>query len=97
MSISKRTVFYGASSGNSMRFLPFAMVDTTIGAMVEPFMVNQSHTPNQNFETVDAGDEVNRIDSVERIDLRDYTKLLSYGSASVLHGGDIQPRASGTK
>lgn len=97
MSIFKRTVYYGKSSGDNIRFLPYAMVDTTIGSMVEPFNVNQMHTPDQDFETYDPADEVNRVDLVERIDLRDYRSVLSYGSATPMHGGDIQPRQTGTK
>ena len=98
MSILRRTVYYGdVDSSGAKRFLDFAIVTTTIGEMVEPFIVNQKHTPSQSFETHDPADEINRIDSVENIDLRNYTTLLSFGDASVLHGGDINPRVGGTK
>ena len=97
MSIARRTVFYGDSSGGMVRFLPFAMVETTAGTMVEPFEVNQVHSPSVSYESYDPTDEVNRVDSVERIDLRDYSRLLSYGQDTVLHGGEIRPRAGGTK
>jgi hypothetical protein len=90
MSILKRSVFYD-NTGGIARFWDWAVVTTTLGAMVEPFSPNVRHSPGNSVLDFDPTDEIARIDSI-RAAPRDKSKLMLSGGEHVLNGGDIHPR-----
>ncbi|KKM96312.1 hypothetical protein LCGC14_1179430 [marine sediment metagenome] len=88
MSILKRKVFYDDSRGNIM-FWDWAMVTTTLGSMVEPFIVGQKYAINDDILDFDPADEINRIDSIRIMDLNKEQVVLS--TDPHLHGGSTIP------
>jgi len=91
MSILHRTIYFDKPSSDGIcRFVDWATVTTTLGAMVEPFTPNQRYSfgPFQDF---DATDEVERVDNIRAIpDGNDFHFLC--GDAMQLHGGVQMPK-----
>ena len=90
MSITHRTVFFDDSTG-VVRWSDWAMVNTTLGTMVQGFNINQRKAPNVQLRDFDPTDEIARIDSIKRISMH-REKLILSGGSQVLHGGIMQPR-----
>ena len=88
MSILKRTVFFDNTSGIK-RFWDFALVQTTLGAMVEPFTANdrKGGSPVINYDPTDM---MVRIDEIEGKPIDVQQLVLSGGFH--LHGGTTLPR-----
>lgn len=87
MSSVLRRVLYMDGSKNSVRFYDFALVQTTLGAMVEPVTWNRLSPTLQH----DPLDDLTRIDALEGIDLlREMNTKL--GAGEVIHGGCQGPR-----
>jgi hypothetical protein len=80
--------------GGSPVFRPFdwAIVETGIGACVEPFHPFAQFAPGYNAATIDAEDMIRRIDRIETISLDDANLKISGDSGTVLHGGALHPR-----
>lgn len=82
--ILKRTVFYD-NTNNLARFWDFALVQTNLGTMVEPFIVNDRLGKSPIIE-YDATDEMSRIDEI-RAEPIDVQQLVLSGGDYHLHGG----------
>jgi len=89
MSIVKRSVYFDTTDG-IVRFLDWALTQTTIGVMAEPFSVDNRHN-FANFQDFDPTDEVHRIDSLHAVDACRINQLLS-GGDHALNGGVLNPR-----
>lgn len=88
--ILKRTVFYD-DTGGVVRFRDFAIVTTTLGKMIEPFVVNNRTPLGADRLEFDPEDEMVRIDAIERIDAGRERRLMS-DSSPALHGFITTPR-----
>lgn len=88
MSILKRQIFIDGSNGQ-IRFFDWALVTTTLGAMMEPRNWNQIPTKGTSY---DPQDELAQIDDIGSIDiLRQKETFL--GAGSVIHGGNQYPQS----
>lgn len=92
MSILHRTVYYDITNGISM-FWDWCQVSTTIGTMVEPFIVGAKFATNTPLGEFDPNDEIARIDTIRSAQLDTEGKYLSGGQGH-LHGGSTLPRLS---
>lgn len=90
MSILKREVYFD-NTGGYVRFFDWAIVTTTLGSMVEPFLPN-SRTNRGNFIDFDPTDEIARIDSMEAASSDKQQLLLSGGGPHHINGGVMMPR-----
>lgn len=92
MSIQKRTVFYDNTDGIA-RFWDWAQVTTTLGKMSEPFLPNNRHDLNHDFEQYDPTDEIVRIDEVRALP-HDQNQVILSGDPDGAHlmGGHCLPR-----
>lgn len=88
MSILKRDVFYDDAKG-FITFWDWAKVTTTLGAMVEPFVVGQKFVADVDKADFDPEDEISRIDSIRIMDLNKEQLILSGGGH--IHGGSLIP------
>lgn len=91
MSIQKRTVFF-SDKGGTVRFFDYALVTTTLGTMVEPFLPNCRMVAGTEFRNFDPDDECARIDEIKRENLDAHMLVLSGGGTQALHGGTNMPR-----
>lgn len=89
-SILKRTVFYD-NKDNVKRFWDWAIVQTTLGTMAEPFCVNNRHSINVANQQFDPTSIMCRIDDMVEADMNKSAIMLSGGSTQ-LHGGTLIPR-----
>jgi len=89
MSIQKRTVFYD-NAGGVARFWDWARVTTTLGSMSEPFAIDQRHSNDTDFETIDPEDEMRRVDEI-RAASADKTQIILGGGDHTM-GGYHLPR-----
>lgn len=89
--IIKRTIFYYIFN-NTVRFLDWAVVETGLGQMVEPFQVNMRRSINVDQQDYDPEDMIARVDGMERISHGHNRLILGHGDPS-LHGGVLIPRA----
>jgi hypothetical protein len=89
VSVLKREVYYD-NTGGIARFWDFAIVTTTLGTMIEPFLPNQ-RTDFGGYDDFDPTDEVARIDEI-RAAPRDKAMLMLSGGEHQLHGGTLNPR-----
>lgn len=85
MSISKRTVYLDDTNGIK-RFWDFAIVQTTLGRMVEPFRVNE-RIGNAPIIEFDATDMMARIDDIEYKPIDIQQRILSGDENQHIHGG----------
>lgn len=92
MSIQKRTVFYEHSKDGLIRFFDYALVTTTLGTMVEPFLPNCRLAVGTQFANFDPTDETCRIDDLICENLDKHMFMLSGGGTQALHGGTNMPR-----
>ena len=90
MSILNRTVYYDTSRGISM-FWDWATVTTTIGAMVEPFIVGEKFAFDVATVDFDPEDEIARMDIIRAMPL-DKEQLVLSGGDGHLHGGPTVTR-----
>lgn len=90
MSINNRTVFYD-NTGGIVRFWDWASVDTTLGAMAEPFMVNARRSNDTPTIEFDPADEIAKITEIRSAPIDISMLVLSRGQDS-LHGGYQIPR-----
>lgn len=90
MSINNRTVFYDVSGG-VCRFADWALVNTTLGTMAEPFMPNQRHLIDFDAWDFDPADECARIDEIKQQSIDTLNYALS-GGDHILNGGNTNPR-----
>ena len=94
MGILNRTIYYDDSDGY-IRWMDWATVTTTIGAAVEPFLVQRigvgadpGDLANYEFD-----DQIARVDSIERIDSHKFARILSGGIDNPpVQGGNCLPR-----
>lgn len=91
MSILKRTVYYDITRGTSM-FWDWAKVTTTLGVMVEPFVVGAKHVANTPLVDFDPDDEINRIDEIRALPIDKEQLILSSSAVDHLHGGPTVTR-----
>lgn len=89
-SIKKREVYYD-NTGGIARFWDWAVVTTSLGTMVEPFLPNDRKLMGADFDDFDPTDEVARIDEI-RAAPRDKSLLALSGGEHQLHGGVLNPR-----
>jgi len=85
MSIQSRTVYHDDSRGISM-FWDWATVTTTLGAMVEPFIVGEKFAFDVATVDFDPEDEIARMDIIRSMPL-DKEQLILSGGTGHLHGG----------
>lgn len=90
MSITNRTVYYDVTDGIK-RFWDWASVTTTIGSMVEPFVVNARVSKETPIIEFDPTDEIARIDEIKGRTI-DKSLLVLSGGDYQLHGGYMMPR-----
>ena len=79
------------SDGTFIRPLNWALVTTSLGAMVEPFMPFAQHSMGTGWRNYDATDECVRVDEIQFVDADRHMLILS-GSNEQIHGGDLLPR-----
>ena len=86
-SVLRRTIYFD-SSHDEVRFFDFALVQTTLGTMVEPVSASKLSTYGAQF---DPTNELTKIDAMESMNIlrEDWTKL---GAGVVIHGGCQGPR-----
>ena len=85
MSILNRTVYYDNSRGRAM-FWDWAVVTTTLGTMVEPFIAGAKFTADVPMIEFDPDDEIARMDTIRAMPL-DREQLILSGGDGHLHGG----------
>ena len=88
MAINKREVFYSKDKRGIIKFEDFCIVQTELGAMVEPFLVNGR--PEGAATPWNYADEMSRIDKMTEIDDNQRMRILS-GNTQYLHGGETSP------
>ena len=91
MSILKRSVLYIKPDKKQYRFPGWAIVTTTLGAMLEPFDISSHHSPSQGWIDFDPSDEITRIDDLQNIDNGKQILLTSFGETMQTMGGDRHP------
>lgn len=84
--IKKRAVLYTRDNG-IYRWLNFAITTTRIGAMVEPFHMDD----RTGYSDYDASDPMVRVDDLQNIAPGMEFALMS-PDGQPLHGGDLLPR-----
>lgn len=89
--ILKRTAFY-ETFGGKIRFQDWAMVNTELGAMVEPFNANNRYALDVQIPNFDYTDTMSMIDELKEVDSDKMLTFLSAGGASPIHGGNLLPR-----
>lgn len=89
MSINKRAVLYDFEGG-VYKFSDWALVDTTLGAMAEPFLPNDRHLPGR-FGEFDPLDEISKINELMCVS-SDVQSIALSGGNHALHGGQQLPR-----
>jgi len=88
MSILKRQIFLDGAN-RQVRFFDWALVTTTLGAMMEPRNWNQVPSGGKEY---DPEDELSRIDEVGSVDI--LRQMFSFmGAGEVIHGGNQYPQA----
>jgi len=92
MSIQKRSVLYTKPKGKQYRFIGWAIVTTTLGAMLEPFDIAEHGNPSQNWVDFDPSDPITRIDELRNVDTGKEGKITSFGETMEVMGGDRYPR-----
>ena len=98
--ITHRTVFAeftkDADGKKYLRFADWALVQTGLGIMAEPFHANlrTSAAGWQNQTATDFEDQISMINSIEFVNLDTLPNMLSGGRGGerVLHGGNQLPR-----
>lgn len=76
--ISRRTVFYEVGSGGEFRFHDWAVVNTSLGMMMEPrVVINPIMQDGNSGGTRDAADEITRIDAIQPMSLDRVSTLMS--------------------
>lgn len=89
--IKNRRVFYD-TTGSLVRFTGWASVTTELGRMVEPFEMS-AHTANEPVIDREFDDMIARVDSMRRVDIHQFWRMLSSGvDDPPLHGGHQMPR-----
>jgi hypothetical protein len=97
--IKRRTLYVEHDNrpvmGGAPVYRPYdwAVVETGIGAMVEPGFLPFTQSANgYNAATIDAEDMIRRIDVIENISLDNADRKISGNGDSILHGGVTHPR-----
>lgn len=88
MSILKRQIFIDGSN-RQIRFFDWALVTTTLGAMMEPRNWNMVPTKGTEFDPLDI---MARIDEIGSVDIL-RQKETFMGAGTVLHGGNQLPQS----
>lgn len=88
--IKRRSVLYTRNKGIH-RFLGWAITVTTLGSMVEPFLVNDRTIPGMSVPNHDPSDPMARIDELQNVPSGMERQLMS-DDGLPLHGGDLSPR-----
>ena len=88
MSILKREIYCDQVNG-VIRFWDWAIVTTTIGAMIEPFSINPYHTLDSQPVAVDRNDIMRRIDAIHLADHGTDKLVLSGGGSAGINGGNL--------
>ena len=91
MSILKRTAFYD-QTGGFVRMWDWALTMTTLGAMAEPFCINNRKSPDSDVIAFDPTDQIARVDELINMDIGK-EKLVLSGGDHQLNGGTMMPRA----
>ena len=92
MSILRRSVLYYKYPKGVYRFPGWAIVQTTLGACLEPFTIADQMVPGKSTADFDCSDIMTRIDELQPIDDRTDWKVMSGGDIVPLGGGDRLPR-----
>jgi len=94
MSILKRTALY-STKGGQVKFLDWAITQTSVGACAEPFTVNERLAAGANFADFDPSDIMVKVDDLMRVDDEGAAiRQLSHGDGMPLHGGNVFPRVT---
>lgn len=91
MSILNRVAFYD-KTGGVVRMWDWALCTTTLGAMAEPFCINNRHTPSSDLIAFDPTDQIARVDDIINMDIGK-EKLVLSGGDHQLNGGTLMPRS----
>ena len=89
LEVDSRAVLDGATLH---RPCDWAIVQTTLGTMVEPFTLFAKHATGTETQNYDSSEELRRVDEIKTVSLDSYMKLLSGGGDTPLHGGHTWPR-----
>lgn len=89
--VLRRTVFVEQDSNGYFRFADWALVVTTLGAMVEPFSANERFQRGTGFANFDPTEDLSLITEIKQVDFDLLPTLLS-GGGPVVHGGTTMPR-----
>lgn len=90
--IQKRCVLYFKDDKGQYRFTGWAVTTTTLGAMMEPFNINDRAVGSQSIVNFDPSDPMARVDELKNIDPLKECLGLSHGETMEIHGGDLMPR-----
>jgi hypothetical protein len=92
MSILRRSVLYYKKPDGQYIFPGWAIVTTTLGAMLEPFNISDHFSPSQTIVDFDPSDMMVRIDELQPINQLTDWKITSFGETMPIAGGDLLPR-----
>lgn len=90
--ILNRTVFVEKDANGYFRFQDWALVTTTLGAMVELFSPNARFQPGTGFANFDPTDDLSLITEIKNVDSDLLPTHLS-GGGPVFNGGISMPRS----
>ena len=90
--IQKRSVLYFKDDKGQFRFSGWAVTTTTLGAMMEPFNIDDHHVGSQDIVDFDPSDPMVRIDELQSVDPLKECIGLSHGETMEIHGGNLMPR-----
>lgn len=85
MSINNRTIYFDNTT-SVVRFWDWASVDTTLGYMAEPFMIDSRHSNDTPTIDFDPADEIAKITDIRARPVDESLLVLSGGQYQ-LHGG----------
>ena len=89
--IRKRVALYEVSGGK-VRFQDWALVNTALGTMVEPFNANNRFSVDTQIPDFDFTDAGSKIDELKEINADTFLSMLAVGGANQIHGGNLLPR-----
>lgn len=86
--ILKRTIFADTDIG-FYRFHDWALVLTSLGAMMEPFCEVGARGGNNE---IDWEEDMQRVDEIQPLSMDSYGTAFFGGEGTVIHGGTLMPR-----
>jgi hypothetical protein len=89
MSAINRTIFYDDIKGNLV-FNDWTLVNTSLGQMIEPLIMNRFNTDGNAFDPADA---MSKITELRRIDFNVLASAPPFSDGDTrIHGGALNPR-----